>query len=110
MDYDQTCIGYNYFVFITEATPLSYLGISLSLSLSLSQNVKQGPKSHHSTVWKSQRDKHLPSVTKFDPPEDFLDQLNAQVYGPSTQLIKSNVCYLVKVANFISIRESTREK
>ena len=62
----------------------------LSLSLFLSQNVKQGPKSHHSTVWKSQRDKHLPNVTKFDPPEDFLDQLNAQIYGPSTQLIKSN--------------------
>ena len=55
------------------------------------QHLKHGPKTIHSTVWKSQRDTHLPSVTKFEPPDDFLEQLNAQVYGPTTQLITRDV-------------------
>ena len=33
----------------------------------------------------------LITVTRFEPPEDFLSQLEAQVYGPTTQLIASDV-------------------
>ena len=55
------------------------------------QNVKQGPQTVHNVVWKSQRDKHLPSVTKFNPPDDFLEQLNSQEYGPTTLLIPHSV-------------------
>ncbi len=42
-------------------------------------------------MWKSQRDTYLPSVTKFKTPDDFLDQLNSQVYGPTTQLLNIDV-------------------
>ena len=30
-------------------------------------------------------------VAKFEPPDDFLSQLESQVYGPTTQLIASDV-------------------
>ena len=53
--------------------------------------MKQGPLTQHNVVWRSQRDKHLPNVTKFKSPDDFLEQLNAQDYGPTTLLIKNNV-------------------
>ncbi len=55
------------------------------------QNVKQGPVTQHNIVWKSQQDKHLPNVTKFNPPDNFLEQLNAQEYGPTTLLIANSV-------------------
>ena len=50
-----------------------------------------GPRASQSVAWKSQHDDHLPAVSKFHPPEDFLKQLNSQVYGPTTLLIASNV-------------------
>lgn len=36
-------------------------------------------------------------MTKFEPPDDFLEQLNAQVYGPTTQLIAKDVSDIVCV-------------
>ena len=72
----------------------SFLQLRLSpflLPTFLFQNVKLGPLMKHNVVWKSQKEKHLPSVTKFDPPEDFLEQLNAQEYGPTMLLIPSSV-------------------
>ena len=47
----------------------------------------------HNVVWKSQRERHLPSVTKFKVPDNFLDQLDAQTatIGPTTLLIVNKV-------------------
>ena len=53
--------------------------------------MKLGPQMRQNVVWKSQRDKHLPNVSKFDPPNNFLDQLNAQQYGPTMLLIPNRV-------------------
>jgi hypothetical protein len=52
--------------------------------------VNLGPRVLQSTVWRSHRDKHLPSVTKFNPPDNFLSLLSSQVYGPTTQIIASD--------------------
>lgn len=55
------------------------------------QNMKQGPVTKLNVVWKSQRERHLPNVTKFQPPDNFLEQLNSQKYGPTTVLIANKV-------------------
>lgn len=48
----------------------------------------------HNVVWKSQKDEHLPNVSRFDAPDDFLEQLNAQEYGPTMLLIADTVSWL----------------
>ena len=60
----------------------------------LIQPMDHGPRASQSVAWKSQHDDHLPAVSKFQPPEDFLGQLKSQVYGPTTLLIASNVSEL----------------
>ncbi|XP_065895241.1 dynein axonemal heavy chain 1-like isoform X2 [Dysidea avara] len=49
-----------------------------------------GPRTKQSLVWQSQRERHLPEVTRFKVPEDFQSILQSQTHGPTTQLVASD--------------------
>ena len=45
----------------------------------------------HSTLWNVTKEKHRPKASSFKIPADFDEQLERQIYGPSTQIAQNTV-------------------
>ncbi|XP_063674391.1 dynein axonemal heavy chain 1-like isoform X3 [Bolinopsis microptera] len=52
-------------------------------------SINQGPEVAHSTLWNVTKEKHRPKASSFKIPDDFDEQLEKQIYGPSTQIAQN---------------------
>ena len=67
------------------------LALVLSITIHIHQSINQGPEVAHSTLWNVTKEKHRPKASSFKIPDDFDEQLEKQIYGPSTQIAQNTV-------------------